>query len=242
MSILLSSFVLRIVPFALDHSTLLAQQATTQDKSFQQLQRISKLPPKKSVEEFNAVETSIPPKWKALFHYFRGAAASNMGNLPLALKDINTAYNLGLRNPDLFFARAVILLNSGFPEQALPDYSEALRQKHTNPALVYYWRSLAFAALQRWSDALKDLDKAIALKHTIPDVYRQRGDMQFNLGTMHVLLATTLNLYACSQTISIATTVEPELFFDESHGYFDESHGYVLLPYHFQALRLTRLM
>lgn len=180
--ILLCSFVLLIVPFALDHSTLLAQQVAAQDKSLQQLQRISTLPPKESVEELNAVEASVTPKWKALFHYLRGAAASNIGNLPLALKDINAAYNLGSRTPDLFFARAVILLNSGFPERAVPDYTEALRQKHTNPGLVHYGRSIAFTALKRWADALKDLDKTIALKYKTPDVYRQRGDTHTNLG------------------------------------------------------------
>ena len=80
-----------------------------------------------------------------------------------------------------YLARAQASLEAGQFEAAITDFSQALELDPEN-ADIYYWRGLAFKALQNFKRAIVDFDQALKLNADLTAAYLERGDSYLQTG------------------------------------------------------------
>lgn len=90
--------------------------------------------------------------------------------------DAITAKEYGLNASALYFNRGVVLQKKGDTQDAIRDYTEAIRIDPSN-AKVYYNRAVARMALSQSEEALADLEIASRLgyeqaNHVIRDYFQ----------------------------------------------------------------------
>jgi Flp pilus assembly protein TadD len=98
----------------------------------------------------------------AFAYAIRGLIRQQQGDQAGCVSDLSDAIRLGLREAEVFFARAVAHDNLGEPQKALMDCMAALEidPKHVN---AYNSRGLIHGRLGMLDQALADLDEAIRL-------------------------------------------------------------------------------
>src|SRR5215831_21225436 len=73
-----------------------------------------------------------------------------------------------------YVERATRHLQSGQPEAAADEFSQAIRLRLDNEN-AWIGRGKAYTALGRYSAAIDDFDQALRLNPAVPDAYVERG-------------------------------------------------------------------
>jgi Tfp pilus assembly protein PilF len=100
-----------------------------------------------------------------------------------ALKDLNVAVNEDSRNPEVYYYRAVALLNLKRNEQAIEDLSVAIALQHKT-AKYFYMRAMAYAEQDDLKLAYRDMVSAIEIEKNDADYYLFRAQIEIALNYM----------------------------------------------------------
>ncbi|MEO6607206.1 MAG: SPOR domain-containing protein [Aestuariivirga sp.] len=118
--------------------------------------------PEAAIDDYTAALNldAMSPELRATALYNRGLAQQTSQRLPLAIEDYTASLLLNPTFPHAFLARANALRQSGQFIFALSDYERALKNKHPQPARVYFGEAQTYAALRRPEDQRKMLQAA----------------------------------------------------------------------------------
>lgn len=97
--------------------------------------------------------------------------------------DLDTAFELGLRNDSLLFQRARVKMSQGMHDVAIAACSHALLYKPDRPD-VYNLRATCYANLGKSDEALADWQRAIGLKPDWMMPYMLRSQLQHQLANL----------------------------------------------------------
>lgn len=125
----------------------------------------------KSEPHFSDVINQAPT---ATAYHHRGIARHALGFDELAMRDLDEAVKLGLKEPALFINRANVWHSLGNDRNALSDINQAIEADPDN-ALAFNNRSLIRASLGDMDGSLKDADEAIRLDPEYVDALNNRG-------------------------------------------------------------------
>lgn len=130
----------------------------------------------KAKSDFDKILGVKPDYINALIH--RGRTNEAIGNIDEAINDYTLAINLKLKNYEVYFRRGLLYENDHKPKLALWDFNKSVE---TNPKFVqgYLHRGKMNLLLSKDEDALADFDKVISMTDTIPEVFKDRGDLYF---------------------------------------------------------------
>lgn len=111
----------------------------------------------------------------------RGSVRDSRGEVDSCLKDYSAAIDLGYRDADVYFRRAVALDNLGLPLDAVADCTAAiaLDPHHAN---AYHSRAVVRIKLGELEAARDDLDAAIAQCPDAASPYANRAQLAQSLG------------------------------------------------------------
>jgi serine/threonine-protein kinase len=146
--------------------------------------------------------------------YWRGVAFSQLGDYPRALADFNSRLRLPPPDPMVYFARGLVRADSKSWNQAVTDYTEALRMLDQEPdrstaaadrgnvevirkrdklwperGQILNSRGFAYLLLQKYPEALTDLNEALKLRPEDPNIYYNRGKVYDDTGSHRAALA-----------------------------------------------------
>ncbi len=110
----------------------------------------------------------------ALFHYKRGNALKNLGQLDAAIASYNRAIEL---KPDYAYAfcnRGVVQQSLGLTTEALSSYDQAIAHQGSD-AMAHYNRALLMQDCFRWDEALAGYNRAIAIDPGYADAQYNRS-------------------------------------------------------------------
>jgi len=116
-----------------------------------------------------------------LAHYHRGESQRRLGRLRSAYKDFSAAIGAKFDLADAFTGRAMTLAQGRKHGLAIVDYQRALRFQPDN-ANLYYNRALSYIANRQYDEALRDLDKVLAVNP------RFFGAVHYNRGVVFARL------------------------------------------------------
>ncbi|MFG1415151.1 MAG: tetratricopeptide repeat protein [Thermoplasmataceae archaeon] len=96
------------------------------------------------------------------YHNALGAAQEDSGDLNGAFESFSKAIELEGDVPDYYYNRGNVLWKQGKHDLALEDYSRAVQLNSTDQIFLYK-RFLTYLDLERYADALGDIDSIIRL-------------------------------------------------------------------------------
>ena len=122
-------------------------------------------------------------------YVIRAMDRTESGDINGALSDAEQAVKLSPKDGDAYLCRGSANAAIGLHEQAIVDFTKALRCPNnsyfTRSIFLYlcHWdRADSKAELGKHADAIDDYDRAIALKPDTPEVYCNRGHSKAELG------------------------------------------------------------
>ncbi len=121
-----------------------------------------------------AIKAIAPDASHAEFHYKRGNALKNLGQLEAAIASYNRAVEL---RPDYAYAfcnRGAVQQALGLTTEALSSYDQAIKHQATD-AMAHYNRALLMQDCSRWDEALAGYDRAIAIDPGYADAQYNRS-------------------------------------------------------------------
>ncbi len=125
---------------------------------------------------WNEVIRRLPDS--SLAYTNRGVFLQLMGADALALADLNQAVALDPSNFVAYLTRGKLFGKEGQWELAREDYDRALEQPlNEKTYLAYFNRGLAYQALGRRREALRDFEQTISLKPDYPEGFARRMDV-----------------------------------------------------------------
>ena len=118
----------------------------------------------------------------------RGAAYESIGDLNLALKDLDLALARQQR-PEAYNNRGNINFGKGHYDRAAEDYTKAIELQPAN-VIAHIYRGHSFRNMASYGDAIRDYNKALELADgEIDEHLRLRADAYIGLGIVHSLSA-----------------------------------------------------
>lgn len=93
----------------------------------------------------------------------RAVAACERGDYGAAIADLTTALGVAARDPDLLFKRALANEAAGYCDEAISDYTRALRIADADRAELLYRRGRCHLALGQIDDAICDMKAHLAI-------------------------------------------------------------------------------
>jgi tetratricopeptide (TPR) repeat protein len=113
----------------------------------------------------------------------RAQSYIGLGEYELAKTDLNQALIYDKTDPDIYFNRALIYENYRDYDRAILDYTRILKV-HPDDHYVYYSRGRARLIMGEYVPALNDLDKALTINSSIPEYFRMRGDIKYQINQL----------------------------------------------------------
>jgi Tfp pilus assembly protein PilF len=107
---------------------------------------------------------ALSAKLRATALYNRGLAYQKTDRQALAIEDFTSALFLDSEFSHCYYSRGIALRESGQFLFALSDFEKARRYSYPLPHLVYFGEALVYEQLKRPDEAVKSLQKALALK------------------------------------------------------------------------------
>ena len=121
-------------------------------------------------------------------HVNRGILLGNRGRVDAAIADFTRAIELGLRAPGIYAQRGLVRAVKGDCAAAVADLDIALKAGPVQtPWLV--WRANCLRRLNRYDDARRDLDRAIAADPKLAVAYDERARVHALKGELLPALA-----------------------------------------------------
>jgi tetratricopeptide (TPR) repeat protein len=136
------------------------------------------IPIEKSEAHFTNVIANLPT---AVAYHHRGIARHALGYHELAMRDLDEAVKLGLKDPALLVNRAIVWHSLGNDQNALSEIDKAIQAEPEN-ALARNNRALIRASLGDLQGALEDASEAIRLDPDYAEGFNNRGVTRVKLG------------------------------------------------------------
>jgi len=121
-----------------------------------------------------ASKASAPGASNAVFHYKRGNALKNLGQLDAAITSYNRAIELKPDYAHAFCNRGAVQQSLGLTTDALSSYDHAIAHEPTD-ALAHYNRAVLMQECSRWDEALAGYSRAIAIDPGYADAQYNRS-------------------------------------------------------------------
>jgi tetratricopeptide (TPR) repeat protein len=93
----------------------------------------------------------------------RAVAACERGDYKAAIAELTAALGVAARDPDLLFTRGLAHEAAGFCDEAISDYTRALRIADADRAELLYRRGRCHLAMGRIDDAICDMKAHLAI-------------------------------------------------------------------------------
>ena len=104
--------------------------------------------------------------------------------------------------------------NAGRWDEAIQAFSVAIAAAPEDAAEAYYYRALVYTRLERYGDALEDLNKALEQQPHFPQAYAARGSVYLALGRP----ASAVEDF--KKAIRLGLTDDPTLYINLGQAYF----------------------
>lgn len=140
----------------------------------------------KAVEDFTK-SIQMQPDFEGAY-FCRGMASHNLEKSIDAIKDFTKVISMNKDNTDAYFMRALIKSNMNDRQGAISDYNEIIkREKSATPSIykmstVYNNKAYCLVELDKPSEALPFVTKALDLDESESYIWDTRGEIYFKLG------------------------------------------------------------
>jgi len=141
----------------------------------------------RALADFEAAVRQDPARWKALHN--RGVSYAVARKYELAIADFSGVIELQSGYANAWFNRGEIRYELGQLNEALGDYTQAIRLSKERDVGAFTSRGHAYFRLRRFRESLNDYNRAVQLTSSSADSYANRGDAYQSLGMWELAAA-----------------------------------------------------